>query len=145
MSSFQALADPNARFSVLDELGAGSYGRVFRAVDKTTGLTVAVKAMSLDEDEEGLTIDREAMEKEVTLMKALSSSEFIVSYHDAFFCPLLREVWISMELCEIGSALDLIRILQRSFCETVAVSLARDCTLGLAFLHRQKIVHRDMK
>jgi serine/threonine-protein kinase 24/25/MST4 len=103
--SFQLLQDPEARFEVLEELGAGSYGRVFRARDKQSGLTVAVKAMSCDADTDGIIIDREMMEKEVQLMRNLSKNEFIVTYYDAFNVAKLRECWISMEVCEIGSCL----------------------------------------
>jgi serine/threonine protein kinase len=103
--SFVVLQDPDARFDVLEELGAGSYGRVFRARDKKNGQTVAIKAMSCDADNDGIIIDRDMMEKEVDLMRNLSKNEFIVTYHDAFNCVKLREFWISMELCEIGSCL----------------------------------------
>jgi serine/threonine protein kinase len=104
-NSFQRLEDPSTRFEVLEELGAGSYGRVFRARDKQRGKEVAVKAMSCDADSEGIVIDREAMEKEVQLMRSLSKNEFIITYFDAFNCVKLREFWISMEVCEIGSCL----------------------------------------
>ena len=103
--SFHLLADPATRFEVLEELGVGSYGRVFRARDKQSGQTVAVKAMSCDADSDGIVIDREAMEKEVELMRNLSKNEFIITYYDAFNCVKLREFWISMEVCEIGSCL----------------------------------------
>jgi serine/threonine protein kinase len=42
-------------------------------------------------------------------------------------------------------AQDLIRILQDPFPEAAVQSITRDCTLGLSFLHRQKVVHRDLK
>jgi serine/threonine protein kinase len=85
--AFTDLLNPNARFDVLEELGVGSYGRVFRALDKKQenllfetkrGLKtfflsrnqriVAVKAMSLESDEDGVTIDRAAMTREVEMM-----------------------------------------------------------------------------
>ena len=54
-------------------------------------------------------------------------------------------MWISMEFCEIGSCLDLLRIIQDPFAEVVVQSITRDVLFGLEFLHAQKIVHRDLK
>ena len=119
--------------------------------------------MSLDSDEDGVTIDRQAMTREVEMMVwredyllivfcfhvslqkiRLSRCEFIISYYDAFCCPSLREIWISMELCPIGSALDLLRLLKNPFPEVAVRTITKDALAGLAFLHQQKIIHRDL-
>ena len=59
------------------------------------------------------------------LMQQLSSNEFIISYYDAFDLAEREEVWISMEFCEIGSVLDLIRIVQKPLTETVCCSISK--------------------
>ena len=50
-----------------------------------------------------------------------------------------------MEFCEIGSCLDLIRLLQVPFPEVVVQSITKDMLMGLRYLHEQNVVHRDLK
>jgi serine/threonine protein kinase len=111
---------------------------------KSNDRVVAIKAMSVDSDEDGIVVDRAAMTSEVEMMVRLSRCEFIISYYGAFWVPSLQEIWISMELCCVGSALDLLRLLRNPFPEIVVRSITKDALSGLIFLHRQKIIHRDL-
>jgi serine/threonine protein kinase len=82
---------------------------------------------------------------QVELMQRLGDNEFIISYYDAFNVEPQEEVWISMEFCEIGSVLDLLRVLQNPLKESVCCSIIKDCLFGLKYLHEQGVIHRDFK
>lgn len=84
MSHYEPLEDPEAAYQMVQELGVGSYGRVYQALELKTGRMVALKMMSQELDDNGLAVDAvdaDSMESEVTLMKSLSHNEFIVSYY----------------------------------------------------------------
>lgn len=40
------MSQDTARYQVLEELGSGSFGTVYKAIDKTTGEVVAIKHVS---------------------------------------------------------------------------------------------------
>lgn len=47
-------ADAPPRFEVVEKLGEGTYGSVYKARDAESGDTVAIKSVKCDRDEEGL-------------------------------------------------------------------------------------------
>ncbi|KAH9289693.1 hypothetical protein KI387_033810, partial [Taxus chinensis] len=62
-------------YEKLEKVGEGTYGKVYKAKDKTTGQLVALKKTRLEMDEEG--IPPTAL-REVALLQMLSSSIYIV-------------------------------------------------------------------
>eukprot|EP00965_Chrysotila_dentata_P126168 4170172-Pleurochrysis_carterae.AAC.2 len=86
---------------VLDELlGKGSYGMVYSAKTKLHG-QVAVKVLPWAPNE--VSSD---LKKELRLLQKCDS-DYIVRAHGMFLKP--RELWIVMELCDLGSLLDVMR------------------------------------
>jgi len=129
-------ADPEQLFQIVEKLGAGSYGSVYKAIYKKTGKTMAVKRVPI---EEGLD---EIME-EINFMKQCQSP-YIVAYYGSF----LRgdtELWIAMEYCGAGSVSDLMRILKRELTEDQIAIVAKYTLEGLAYLHKERKIHRDIK
>eukprot|EP01132_Coremiostelium_polycephalum_P003296 gene3296-4128_t len=85
--------DPEKYFQIIEKLGEGSYGSVWKAINKSTGIIVAIKRVSVDND-------LEDMEKEISFMKQCKSP-YIVTYHASFRKE--SEIWIVMEYCGAGS------------------------------------------
>ena len=52
--------NPEERFEKLEVLGRGSYGSVFKCLDKVSKRKVAVKVLPIDEDERVSTISYES-------------------------------------------------------------------------------------
>ncbi|MFO0557557.1 MAG: protein kinase [Polyangiales bacterium] len=125
-----------ARFRVIEAVGQGGMGQVFRAEDLSTGRPVALKTLSA--------IDRAMLERFVLEAKTLASLDHpsIVGYvaHGTTEqgAPFLAMRWLDGE--------DLSRVLRRgplSIADTLAV-MRRVCE-GLAVAHQRGIVHRDLK
>lgn len=114
-----------------------------QALDKKSGKTVALKVLQVAGAGGEEEMDIASVQKEIEFMKQLSCCEFIVAYYGAWSSA--SEVWIAMEYCEIGSVLDLLRIVQTPFPEGAIVSIAKDMVYGLAFLHGRNVIHRDVK
>jgi len=132
------------RYQRLDVLGEGTYGVVYRAIDKTTGKTVALKKMRLDRTEEG--IPQTAL-REVSILQEIHHVN-IVNLLDVICAD--GKLYLIFEFVDqdLKKALD-----KRSpahagpggFSGLVLKKLVFQLLDGLYFCHRHRIVHRDLK
>ena len=124
-------------YTVIDALGAGGMGEVYRAQDSRLQRTVAIKILP----PHLATADRlDRFEQEARAASALNHPN-ILTIHDVG-----REgdtAWFAMEFVEGQTLRDLLRIgpipVRR------AIDLARQVADGLAKAHASGIVHRDLK
>ncbi len=128
--------DPSRIFEIISKLGEGSYGSVYKALDRRDGTIVAVKALQVDS--EALA----DLRKELNILRACSSA-YIVAYKGAFEKD--GKIWIAMEYCAAGSLCDLMSICDTTLSEVQIASVLRQSLLGLEYLHQRKIIHRDIK
>ncbi|KAN0041267.1 hypothetical protein ACTFIV_003804 [Dictyostelium citrinum] len=127
--------DPEKFFTIVEKLGEGSYGSVYKAINIGTGIVVAIKKVSIDND-------LEDMEKEISFMKQCKSP-YIVTYYASFRKE--NEVWIVMEHCGAGSVCDAMKITDKTLSEDQIAVVSRDVLQGLAYLHSVRKIHRDIK
>jgi eukaryotic-like serine/threonine-protein kinase len=128
------------RYVVLDELGAGAMGVVYRAYDPELDRDVALKLVRVLGAEEGRAQARSRLLREAQAMAQLAHPN-VVSVHDASIHG--AHVFVAMELVE-GATLDgWLKAAPRSWREIVSVFLAAG--RGLAAAHAAGIVHRDVK
>uniref|UniRef100_A0A3Q4GZI3 non-specific serine/threonine protein kinase n=1 Tax=Neolamprologus brichardi TaxID=32507 RepID=A0A3Q4GZI3_NEOBR len=91
---------PEEVFDVLEKLGEGSYGCVFKAHYKETGEIVAIKQVPVESDLQEII-------KEISIMQQCNSPH-VVRYYGSYFKN--TDLWIVMEYCGAGSVSDIIRI-----------------------------------
>jgi len=127
------MADPET-FELKEELGVGTYGRVFCAKTKG-GDAVAVKIIAIEENLQNL-------KREVDIMKECKN-EFVVRYMGSY--EKESALWIVMELCEPGSIADVMRMLKTTLTESQIRVICASVLLGLVYLHGRKFIHRDIK
>lgn len=127
---------------VLQEvIGEGSYGRVYRARHKripTEGAQVAVKIVPIEGN------DLEVINKEIEFLRKIGKTNFVVAYHGNYQ-TLDGFLWIVMELCDMGSVLDILTMCAVELKESEICDIMACTVLGLAHLHAQKLIHRDVK
>lgn len=128
-----------ALYSKKEMVGRGAYGGVYKAVHNPTGQVVALKIIDLDTPDD----DISEIQREVALLSELrdAARHNITLYHG---CHLHgHELWIAMDFASGGS----IRTLMKSgpIHEKYASLIVREVLVALAFLHRQDIIHRDVK
>jgi len=128
--------DPTERFEILAKLGEGSYGSVFKALDKKDGMIVAIKVLEVEND------DIAELQKEINILKDCHSP-FIVAYKGAFEKD--NNIWIVMEYCGAGSVCDLMAICEKTLNEEQIATVMRMALHGLEYLHEHKKIHRDIK
>eukprot|EP01113_Clastostelium_recurvatum_P010860 TRINITY_DN1545_c0_g1_i2.p1 TRINITY_DN1545_c0_g1~~TRINITY_DN1545_c0_g1_i2.p1 ORF type:complete len:359 (+),score=78.29 TRINITY_DN1545_c0_g1_i2:74-1150(+) len=127
--------DPEKEFQLLEKLGEGSYGSVWKAMHRSTSLIVAIKKVPIDNDLEDIM-------KEIDFMKSCRSP-YVVRYHGSYFKD--NELWIVMEFCGAGSVCDLMKITNKTLTEDQIAVIGRDVLNGLAYLHSLRKIHRDIK
>lgn len=130
-------SDPEEEFEIIEQLGEGSYGFVFKAFHKKTGKIMAVKLIPLAKFDH---IDTCIREMEIL---ASCNSKYIVSYHCAYYKE--NNLWIAMEYCGGGSVKDIIKLTKSSLDENCISALMFSVLKGVNYLHCNKMIHRDIK
>lgn len=128
--------DPLKIFDILAKLGEGSYGSVYKALDKRDGKIVAIKVLEIEND------DIAELRKEINILKDCNSPE-IVAYKGAYEKD--NNIWIVMEYCGAGSVCDLMAICEKTLTEEQIAVIMKMSLKGLEYLHANKKIHRDIK
>ncbi|XP_017362070.1 mitogen-activated protein kinase kinase kinase kinase 1 isoform X2 [Cebus imitator] len=128
--------DPRDHYDLLQRLGGGTYGEVFKARDKVSGDLVALKMVKMEPDD-----DVSTLQKEILMLKTCRHAN-IVAYHGSYLW--LQKLWICMEFCGAGSLQDIYQV-TGSLSELQISYVCREVLQGLAYLHSQKKIHRDIK
>ncbi|KAJ4959679.1 hypothetical protein NE237_019589 [Protea cynaroides] len=130
--------DPSSKYELLNELGKGSYGAVYKARDLKTSELVAIKVISLSEGEEGY----EEIRGEIEMLQQCSHPNvvrYLGSYQGEDY------LWIVMEYCGGGSVADLMNVTDEALEEHQIAYICREALKGLSYLHSIFKVHRDIK
>ena len=123
------------------QLGVGSFGVVHMGMNQRNGQMMAVKTMNMPEDDEdGLLSD---LEGEVHVMRALNHSN-IVRYIGCERDLKRSTLAIFQEWVPGGSISSLLRKFGPFPLPVIRKYLYQICT-GLAYLHENGIIHRDIK
>lgn len=126
---------PEEVFDVLEKLGEGSYGCVFKAHYKETGEIVAIKQVPVESDLQEII-------KEISIMQQCNSPH-VVRYYGSYFKN--SDLWIVMEYCGAGSVSDIIRIRNKTLTEEESATILQSTLKGLEYLHFMRKIHRDIK
>jgi serine/threonine protein kinase len=151
LPSWVKTSDPNLDFQILETIGKGGFGTVFKAAHRDTQQLVAVKRISLAEFGDDVQTEL-AVQKEC-------NHDCIVN----FVCSYCWEgdLWIAMECveaapysmcflfedryCSGGSLSDIFGALQQPLTEEEIAWVCLSCARGLEYMHSQRKIHRDIK
>jgi serine/threonine protein kinase len=134
-------------YQLLELIGKGSFGRVYKARATKTSEVVSVKVISI---EEGDTIQPGAADtlgdiiKEVNTLKLLGNSgaKNINAVLDTHLVG--QSVWMVTEYCAGGSVASLMRPTS-GLAERWIIPILREVAEALFWVHKQGIIHRDIK
>lgn len=128
------------RYFHVVKLGEGTYGSVYRGIERQTGKVIAFKRMVMSSDEDG--VPSTAI-REICLLKQLKH-ENVVELFEVLFDP--PKITLIFELCDS----DLKRFIDSkenkrldTFSEVRPI--LKQIFNGLAYIHSRSVVHRDMK
>ncbi|KAI5302657.1 hypothetical protein KEM56_000484 [Ascosphaera pollenicola] len=145
-----------SRYQVLEELGSGSFGTVWKAIDRASGEVVAIKQIDLESSDD----DIQEIQQEIAVLSSCASP-YVTQYRGSFLRG--HKLWIVMEYLGGGSCLDLVstsapphehsmivRLTPRKlkpgvFSEAHIAIICRELLAGLDYLHAEGKIHRDIK
>uniref|UniRef100_A0A2R8MR10 non-specific serine/threonine protein kinase n=1 Tax=Callithrix jacchus TaxID=9483 RepID=A0A2R8MR10_CALJA len=141
---FSPSPDPAGIFELVEVVGNGTYGQVYKGRHVKTGQLAAIKVMDVTEDEE------EEIKQEINMLKKYSHHRNIATYYGAFIKKSPPgnddQLWLVMEFCGAGSVTDLVKNTKgNALKEDCIAYICREILRGLAHLHAHKVIHRDIK
>ena len=126
-------------FTILEEIGNGSFGVVYRVKRNSTGEFFAMKSLS-----------RGILQKQKQLKYAISECKIMKHLNHPFIVPLYhtfesqKYLYLILELCKYG---DLSSLLEKKgkFDEDIAKFYLAEVILAIEYLHSAGIIYRDLK
>ncbi|KAM0926626.1 hypothetical protein ACQ4PT_003633 [Festuca glaucescens] len=122
-----------------EKIGEGTYGVVYRARDRVTNETIALKKIRLEQEDEG--VPSTAI-REISLLKEMQHGN-IVKLHDVIHSE--KRIWLVFEYLD----LDLKKFMDSSpeFAKSPALikSYLYQILRGVAYCHSHRVLHRDLK
>ncbi|OTA83535.1 hypothetical protein M434DRAFT_36750 [Hypoxylon sp. CO27-5] len=128
--------DPELLYTKEYCIGGGSFGKVFKGVEKRSGQAVAIKVIDIESAEDEV----EDIIQEIAILSELQSP-YVTKYYGSYAKG--AELWIVMEFCSGGSCADLMK--PGMIGEDYIAIIIRELLLGLDYLHADKKLHRDIK
>uniref|UniRef100_A0AAY4AXR9 Protein kinase domain-containing protein n=1 Tax=Denticeps clupeoides TaxID=299321 RepID=A0AAY4AXR9_9TELE len=128
MIGLESLAEPSSTWDIVETIGKGTYGKVYKVTNRKDGSLAAVKVLDPVND-----VDEE------------------IEFFGMFYKADERsggQLWLVLELCNGGSVTELIKGLlmrEKRLEEPIIAYILYGALLGLQHLHNNRIIHRDVK
>ena len=140
MNSIYLTEFPTRQFNIMEKLGQGAYGWVYKAMDKRNGDLVAIKAIPLDTEHD---IYSKKLATELHILSQLTEDPTIISYLGSYLTE--HELWVVLEYCDAGSIGELVTKSNLSLNEAQLAACILPVLKALDHLHSANIIHRDIK
>ncbi len=127
------------RYRIIERLGRGGFGEVYRADDLKIGTAVALKFLPTDVDKDPARLTQ--LHTEVRMARLVSHPNVCRVYD---IDEVDGHTFISMEYIDGEDLSSLLRRIGR-FPEDRALTISRQLCAGLAAAHERGVVHRDLK
>ncbi|XP_053787452.1 serine/threonine-protein kinase PAK 3-like isoform X2 [Vidua chalybeata] len=129
-----SVGDPEKKYTGWRPISSGGFGTVYKAFNAATGQAVAIKQINLQCQ------GCKDVLKEILVMKEYKNPN-IVTYLESYLVN--EDVLVVLEYMDGGSLADVVSMKRMAVGHIATV--CRECLQGLAFLHANQVIHRDIK
>lgn len=137
------------RYEIINLLGEGGFGKVYKANKKSTGETIALKVIDIPDNRPELI---KQTDREIEFLKTLSKggcNPYVICYKGGFYDKINKKYFVEMELIngsEFGEFADTLRKTQSNEVLYYYLLLIADkVSEGLKYSHDKGIIHNDIK
>lgn len=127
------------RFEILERIGVGAIGSVYRARDTRDGSAVAVKILSKEFAAKSTAVRR--FEREASVVRRLKHKGIVSAIE---FGSDGGQVYLAMELIP-GMSLEARLLRDKALAPDLAADIARQIADAVAAAHEAGVIHRDLK
>ena len=138
----EGIGDKEEDFEILQVIGAGAFSQVLKVKSKKNFQIYAMKKVDMENTE-----DRQNLENEAKFLPKLNHPN-IVKCHNVFWDHNNKYLYFIMELMNNGD----LESFKEGFIdfkkhppENILWKIFYDCLKGLQYIHREEIMHRDIK
>ncbi|KAJ4370466.1 Serine/threonine-protein kinase PAK 6 [Neocucurbitaria cava] len=128
--------DPTTLYTKQECIGGGSFGKVYKGLDRRTGHTVAIKVIDVENAEDEV----DDIMGEIMILSGMNSP-YVTKYYGSYLAG--SDLWIVMEFCSGGSCADLMK--PGTIAEAEIAVILKELLMGLSYLHDDHKLHRDIK
>ncbi|CAF1409787.1 unnamed protein product [Adineta steineri] len=129
-------SSPTNEYELIQRIGSGTYGDVYKARHIPTALMRAMKVIKLEPGD-----DFSIIQQEIVMMLQCSHPN-IIAYFGSY--RNRDKLWIAMELCSGGSMQDIYHV-YGPLNELQIAYILKETLKGLDYLHKNGKMHRDIK
>ena len=143
-----SLPNPEDLFTLLYKIGTGGFGEVYKAMHNTTYQIFAIKIIDYTKDcanKNNICFNYHSIQQETSVMRLVSNNDYIVKYYGSYYSCKSNTIWLILEYCSCGSAVDLMLSMDRTLSEVEVATIMEMVLKGLVNIHKINLIHRDIK
>lgn len=129
--------NPEFTWTLVGELGDGSFSKVYKAEHRPTGRMAAAKICELKSEEE-----LQDLNVEIDILSTCRHPN-IVELIESYYYD--SKLWMLIEFCEGGAVDSIMNELEKPLTEPQIKYICHEICKGLEFLHKNRVIHRDLK
>ena len=142
-------SNPEELFTLLYPIGNGGFGKVYKAMHNSTNQIFAIKIIDYTKDcisnKKNISFNYQSIQQETSVMRLIKKNDYIVKYYGSYYSRKSNTVWLILEYCGCGSAVDLMLAMDRTLSEIEVSTIIEMILKGLINIHKINLIHRDVK
>ena len=128
-------SNPEDIFTLLSPIGHGAFGYVYKAIHNQSKKIYAIKIINYFKENinfienkkhiNNINFCYQTVQQETSLMKKVSSSNYILKYFGSYFSRKTNSLWLIIEYCSYGSTIDLMLAMNRIYSEIEVATIIK--------------------